>query len=197
MNSINDPLSHDGTLYYVMGASGVGKDSLLGFVRRHCQDASLMFAPRYITRPFDAGGEAHIAVTMAAFERLQTSGAFALNWSANGLHYGVGVEIKHWLAAGLKVILNGSRAHLPEACKRFEKLQPILIEVSPEKLSERLRGRGREREDEILARLSRSDRLPPIEHPALRMIRNDGELEQAGSTLLSLIVGSESLPADA
>ncbi|HRQ57231.1 MAG TPA: phosphonate metabolism protein/1,5-bisphosphokinase (PRPP-forming) PhnN [Azoarcus taiwanensis] len=181
--------SEDSALYYVMGASGAGKDSLMRFVRQRCADTPLMFAHRYITRPAEAGGEDHVAVSIEAFNRLRDAGAFALHWSANGLHYGVGIEIEHWLAAGLKVVLNGSREHLPQASARFPRLRPIMIEVSPERLGERLRARGRESDAEVLARIDRGYRLPPPVHPRLCVVRNDDELELAGEALLDVITG--------
>ena len=181
--------SEDTALYYVMGASGAGKDSLLRFIRQRCAASTLMFAHRYITRPADAGGEDHVAVSMEAFSRLRDAGAFALHWSANGLQYGVGIEVEHWLAAGLDVVLNGSREHLQQASSRFPQLRPILIEVSPDRLGERLRARGRESEDEVLARIDRACRLPPPIHPRLRVVRNDDELELAGEALLNVIAG--------
>lgn len=179
----------DTALYYVMGASGAGKDSLLRFVRQRRADAALMFAHRYITRPAEAGGEDHVAVTIEAFNRLRDAGAFALHWQANGLHYGIGIEVEYWLAAGLNVIVNGSRQHLSQASARFPQLRPILIEVSSQKLGERLRARGRESENEVLARIERALSMPPPVHPRLRVVRNDDELEVAGEALLRVITG--------
>lgn len=187
MGIMNTPESKDNALFYVMGPSGAGKDSLLHFARQRCADTNVMFAHRYITRPAAAGGEDHVAVSIEAFARLRAAGAFALHWSANGLHYGVGIEVEHWLAAGLDVVLNGSREHLPQASARFARLQPILIEVSPERLGERLRARGRESEPEVRARIERAHRLPPPAHPRLKVIRNDEQLEAAGETLLDVI----------
>lgn len=184
---MDTPKYRETSLFYVMGASGAGKDSLMSFVRQRCADTPLMFAHRYITRPAEAGGEDHVAVSIEAFGRLRDAGAFALHWSANGLSYGVGIEVEKWLSAGLDVVLNGSREHLPLASARFPQLRPILIEVSPERLAERLRARGRESEDEVLARIERAYRLPPPTHPRLRVVRNDDELELAGEALLNVI----------
>ena len=63
----------------------------------------------------------------------------ALSWHANGLYYGVGVEIDLWLHAGFDVLVNGSRAHLPQARARYQSaLLPICLQVSPEILRQRL-----------------------------------------------------------
>lgn len=81
----------------------------------------------------------------------------ALSWHANGLYYGVGVEIDLWLHAGFDVVVNGSRAHLPQARARYQSaLLPICLQVSPEILRQRLENRGRENASEINARLARA-----------------------------------------
>ena len=46
-----------GRLVYVMGASGVGKDSLLEELRSIAPDLPLAYAVRHITRPASDGGE--------------------------------------------------------------------------------------------------------------------------------------------
>lgn len=187
VSDMNARITGPGRLFYVMGASGAGKDSLIRFARERVGDAPVVFAHRYITRPADAGGEHHVAVTLAEFERLRKVGGFALSWEGNGLHYGIGVEIRTWLAHGLTVVMNGSRAHLDEASRQFPELFPVLIDVLPERLAERLRGRGRESDEQIRARIERARRLSHQFHPRLRVIRNDGRLEDAGTALLQLI----------
>ena len=58
----------EGSLVYVMGPSGAGKDSVLGRARVLLPPkAPVVFAHRYITRPADIGGENHVAVTRAEF----------------------------------------------------------------------------------------------------------------------------------
>ena len=187
LSMCHTPSWASGSLYYIIGASGAGKDSLLHYARSRCAKVPLMFAHRYITRPASAGGEDHIAVSAEVFARLRDAGAFSLHWRANGLEYGVGIEVSHWLAAGLDVVLNGSRAHLPQACACFPTLEPILIQVSPERLGERLRARGRESEPEVLARIERAHAMRAPAHPRLRVVCNDDQIEQAGEKLLSLI----------
>jgi hypothetical protein len=56
-----------GQLIYVMGPSGAGKDSLLGFAREKVPGEPVVFAHRYITRP-TGNGENHIALTPEEFE---------------------------------------------------------------------------------------------------------------------------------
>ncbi|GHL01002.1 hypothetical protein ECZU21_00150 [Escherichia coli] len=80
----------------------------------------------------------------------------ALSWHANGLYYGgVGVEISG-LHAGFDVLVNGSRAHLPQARARYQSaLLPVCLQVSPEILRQRTENRGRENASEINARGAR------------------------------------------
>ncbi|THF63939.1 phosphonate metabolism protein/1,5-bisphosphokinase (PRPP-forming) PhnN [Pseudothauera nasutitermitis] len=179
-----------GRLIYLIGPSGAGKDSLIDHVRARIGDAPVRFARRYVTRPAGAGGERHVALTPAEFERLRAAGGFALHWTANGLRYGIGVDILDWLAADATVVVNGSRAGLADAEARFPgRLHPVLIEVSPQRLAERLLARGRESAAEIQARLARAAAVPRPVHSRLRVIRNDGRLDEAGAALLRLLAG--------
>ncbi|WP_266167981.1 phosphonate metabolism protein/1,5-bisphosphokinase (PRPP-forming) PhnN [Dyella subtropica] len=174
-----------GRLYYVMGPSGAGKDSVLSWVREHGISHGVLCAHRYITRPAHAGGENHVALSEAEFQLRAERGLFVLTWQAHGLHYGIGREVEQWMARGADVLVNGSRGIYEQACERFPDMQPVLITASQECMAKRLAARGRESEADIAARLVRSDayQVPPN---AL-VIRNDGSLAEAGATLLDAI----------
>jgi ribose 1,5-bisphosphokinase len=175
----------EGRLYYVMGPSGAGKDSVLGWVRAHGVSHDVLCAHRYITRPADAGGENHVALSEAEFASRAHRGLFALTWRAHGLHYGIGREIEYWLERGVKVLVNGSRDAYLRACERFPALQPVLITASRETMARRLASRGRETDQDIAARLARSD---AYEAPTgALVIHNDGDLAEAGTALLGAI----------
>lgn len=174
-----------GCLYYVMGPSGVGKDSVLAWVREHGASHGVLCAHRYITRPAHAGGENHVALSEAEFRSRQQRGLFALTWEAHGFHYGIGNEVAHWLARGADVLVNGSRAAFAMACERFPALNPVLITASPQAIANRLAARGRESEDEIALRIARLNAYPIP--PGSVVIRNDGSLAEAGSRLLQAI----------
>lgn len=177
------------TLFYVIGPSGAGKDSLLGHCRAALPDgAPLVFAHRYITRPVEAGGENHVALTPAEFATRQAHGAFCLHWDGNGLRYGIGTEVRDWLAAGLSVVVNGSRGYLDQASARFPDLVPVLITVQPEILRGRLEGRGRETAEEIERRLTRAAAFT-VTHPRLIRIDNSGPLDQGAAALLAVLQG--------
>ncbi len=181
-----------GVLLYVIGASGSGKDSLMSHARfKLAQDANVVFAHRYITRPPDAGGENHVALSEDEFESRVAQKLFPLHWHSHGLRYGVGCELNHWLAKGLTVILNGSRAYLHEASRRYPELVPVLIEVSPQVLRQRLQARGRESADEIEARLQRAGEFDFLQHGRLLRFRNDAPLASTGPEFVELIRSQE------
>lgn len=174
-------------LFYVIGASGVGKDSLLSYVRaRAGADTPLLFAHRYITRPAESVGENHVAVSRAEFICMKALGLFALDWESHGLCYGLGLEIDVWLDRGAQVVMNGSRGYLAEASRRYPDLCVVLIEASPEVLRTRLEGRGRESKEEIAKRIARATEFD-VDHPNLVRVRNDGALADAGDRLLAVL----------
>ncbi|EEA00990.1 phosphonate metabolism protein/1,5-bisphosphokinase (PRPP-forming) PhnN [Burkholderia sp. H160] len=176
-----------GNLIYVSGPSGSGKDSLLRYAREQLSGhAGICFAHRYITRAADAGGENHVALSPEEFAARSSSDLFALNWASNGLQYGIGAEIDHWLDKGLTVVMNGSREYLPQARTRYPDLVPVEIAVSQAVLRERLLARGRETVEQVEQRLQRNRLLEQWSGKA-EIIRNDGDLEQAGAALVSLI----------
>lgn len=184
-----------GTLFYVVGASGAGKDSLLYYAREKIGGtAPVLFAHRYITRPADAGGEQHVALIPAEFALRKSLGLFALDWESHGLSYGLGLEIDAWLGAGANVVMNGSRGHLPEASRRYpENLCVVLITVDPAILRARLVARGRESAAEIDERVGRSAAFT-VEHPNLKIIRNEGLLATAGEELVALLAATSKVP---
>jgi ribose 1,5-bisphosphokinase len=177
-------------LFYLIGASGAGKDSLLAAARRAVPvDAPLAFAHRYITRPADAGGENHVALSEAEFQHRLAHGCFAMHWHSHGLHYGIGREIEQWLAAGLDVVVNGSRGFLNEAQARFPQLNPLWVRVSEQRLRERLLTRGRESAAAIEQRLHQARELDAaLAGQPLRRIDNNGSPAVATAQLLGILL---------
>jgi ribose 1,5-bisphosphokinase len=178
-------------LFYVIGASGAGKDSLIRHIRQYMpDDASVLFAHRYITRPADAGGENHVALSMREFERRKELGCFAMHWFSHETHYAIGKEINVWLSHGLDVVVNGSRGYLEDAAKLFPNLVPVLISVDPNVLCDRLFARGRETAEQIEMRLIQAIQLENgVSHPHLLKIENNGLMQDAGDDLLNAILG--------
>lgn len=183
-----------GRLVYCMGPSGVGKDSLLDWLRAHLPlplPWPVHWAQRTISRAATSGGEAHESVCPKAFAALCSEHAFALHWHANGLGYGVRHVQLAPLARGHWVLLNGSRAYLPEALARFPDLRAVHITASPQVLRERLLSRGRETREEVEARVQRALTYTPPQGAASLEVHNDGALSDAGQRLLNAL---ENLP---
>ena len=133
-----------GTLIYVMGPSGSGKDSLLSALRPRLRGLPVAFARRYISRPACAGGEQHMALSAGSILSMEAQGRLAMRWSSHGCQYGIGRSIDGSLEHGICVIVNGSREYLPEALRRYPDFLPVLVEVEPAILRQRLLARGRE-----------------------------------------------------
>jgi ribose 1,5-bisphosphokinase len=180
-------VQQQGRLFYIMGASGSGKDTLIRCVRPRMPGAPIRFATRYITRPEEMGGERHISVTTTEFDRLLHHGCFAMSWTSHGLRYGIGTEIDRWLANGLNVVVNGSREYFREAARSRLNIIPLLISVSEELLRERLVRRGRESLEEIEQRLTREHVVNgKVQHPRLIVVDNNGPLEEACKRLVDI-----------
>lgn len=185
-------------LVYVIGASGSGKDSILSVLRQQLvanadESNKILIAHRYITRDWQAGNENSQQLSQMEFMQRQQLGLFALHWQANGLHYGIGMEINLWLEKGCCVVVNGSREYLPEAKARYgDRLAPVLVQVDVNVLRQRLQDRGRESQQEIEARLARSQQTcaDPLVQEMLNqshILPNNTKVEEAAQALQSYI----------
>lgn len=110
-------------------------------------------------------------------------------WHANGLAYGIPLEIDEWLNVGRHVLMNGSRANLRQAQERYPTLLPVLLTVKDDVLRERLLRRGRETPEQIDARLARNALFKDRRSSDLpvHLIDNSGALTDAVNQLLALI----------
>ncbi|MCG6202525.1 ribose 1,5-bisphosphokinase [Psychromonas antarctica] len=182
-------LPSTGRLFYLIGPSGSGKDSIIEGLRVAINTQQpLLVASRYITRPADCGGEKHIALSVAEFRLRKQRRLFALEWHANGYDYGIGLEIIRWLDLGYNVLVNGSREYLPMATHRFpEKLNSIVIDVDDNTLATRLRLRGRECERDIQQRLARARLLQANLPKDCWHLDNNGELQHSIKRVLEYI----------
>lgn len=173
-----------GRLVYLVGASGVGKDTLLDAARR--RHPEWLVAHRYVTRESGAS-ENSVALTPEEFAARQRSGLFCLSWDAHGLSYGLGIELEAWLARGATVLVNGSRHALPRAQQRLgEWLLPVMITAPEDVLRQRLRQRGRESESQIEQRLERHRQLQEA-LPDVMRLDNGGPLTASLTTLDRLL----------
>lgn len=175
-----------GTFVAVVGPSGVGKDSLIGFARQRLQSTGrVVFVRRVVTRQADGGSEDHDSMDVDAFAAAERAGAFALNWDAHGLRYGLPIGLERELAAGRVVVANLSRGVIPALVERYPDALVVLVTADRDVLERRLAGRGRETAASIQQRLDRrvSDRLPA----STVQIDNSGALETAGTQFVRLL----------
>jgi ribose 1,5-bisphosphokinase len=124
-------------------------------------------------------------MTPQIFQESLLAGEFALRWNANGLDYGIRHSQLEPLQRQQWVILNGSRAYLNELALAYPQVTVLLITADHDVLRARLKQRGRERIDEIEARLAR---IKPIQMPLgsqLITVNNNGSLEASGNELLT------------
>ncbi len=179
-----------GTMIVVVGPSGAGKDTLIDYAAERLRDqADVHFVRRIITRDSDAGGENHEGCSEETFQRKKVAGEFCVSWSAHGLHYGIPASVKQHLKKGGVAVANGSRSALPHFRAAFPNLKVVVVTARPEILSARLANRGRESMSEIMGRLDR--KVEAIcDSFDVTTIDNSGEIEEAGSVLLSLLHSS-------
>jgi len=173
---------------YVMGPSGVGKDSLLNWLRDHVRalpyPPALRFARRTITRASGVSNEDHEPVEVDAFLQLAQAGAFALHWEAHGLHYGVRhaqMEGTGWL------MVNGSRAYAPQARARLPGLTVLHVSAPDALVGERLAARRRETPDQVQARLQRAKAQSVDMEAGDLHIVNAGSLQDTALALCQLL----------
>ena len=176
-----------GILYYVVGASGSGKDTLCVHARRQIKEERVLFAHRYITRQAHAGDENHVALSRPEFEARKRGGLFAMSWESHGHCYGIGAEVDFWLHRGFHVVVNGSRGYLPQARALYSHMVVIEVTVSSDVLRDRLEARGRETPAEIELRMKRSFSVPSVTHPHLVTLSNDGDLAASVASFLKII----------
>jgi len=174
--------SEPGTLFLIVGPSGVGKDSLIDGLRPRLAAEPFLFAQRVITRPADAGGEAHEACSLEAFDARERAGGFLISWWAHGLGYGLPASLGEALAAGRHVIANGSRGAVASLAERVPRLVVVEIDAPAELLASRLAQRARESAQDIEQRLARPRSAYPDHLPVLRVC-NDSRLDIGVSRL--------------
>ena len=165
----------EGRLIAVVGPSGVGKDSVMAGL--HDVMPHLHKVRRVITRAPGLGGEDYDPVTEAEFQEMLGNGAFCVSWGAHGLFYGIPVSVKYHLNRGTDCLVNFSRKALVEGAKAFPNFVVLNITARPDTLEQRLKGRGRETEQEISKRLAEAKKPLPDGLVCIT-VGNDGPLYQ-------------------
>jgi phosphonate metabolism protein PhnN/1,5-bisphosphokinase (PRPP-forming) len=171
----------------VVGPSGAGKDTLIDAAREAlADDPHVSFPRREIDRAPDAGGEDHAHVDTEAFARKEAAGGYALAWRAHGLCYGIDAGIRGEIAAGRTVVVNVSRTAIAQAEASFPRVRVISVAAGPAVLRQRLLARGRERAEDLDARLARAGAYD-VRATDVVEIRNEGALEAATAAFVEAI----------
>jgi thymidine phosphorylase len=176
-----------GTLFFVVGPSGSGKDSLIDGARAVLEPTGrYVFARRVITRPRGAAGEDHLPATASEFSHCKSRGDFLITWSAHGLEYGLRRELTDALERGQHVVANGSRAAISELGALLSRLIVVEVTAPSEILEQRIAKRGREEGELITRRLTRS---VPRWSNSIRTVTvsNDGTLAAGIERFLSAL----------
>ncbi len=177
-----------GKLYFVVGPSGSGKDSLISYAKSYLDRSDgVVFARRYITRPPDGRGEQHIPLNKSQFLMRAERGDFLMCWQAHGLSYAVDKSVLTDLRAGFNVVINGSRAYLPEARLRVDSLVPVVVTAPEELLIERLVARSCDDDIEIDQRIKRGKKYECDGLEGAICLHNDGVLNQVGRRFCELL----------
>jgi ribose 1,5-bisphosphokinase len=178
-----------GALVAIVGPSGAGKDTLIDHCRRMLAgEARIVFPARVISRE-PHHSEAHVPATVDAFEVEAAREGHALSWAAHGLLYALPHTIDDDIRAGRVVAANLSRAALPTARRRYERVVVVYVDAPIPVRAARLAARGREAEHEIAARMERKvEAFDPATADAT--IVNAGRIEDAGDRLAALIVAA-------
>jgi ribose 1,5-bisphosphokinase len=186
-NVIAWEIERDAVLVLVVGASGVGKDTLLNGAKvALAARVDIVFPKRIITRERKSGIEDHVELSENGFAERADTGGYALHWRAHNRRYGVSIAIEKDLKAGRTVVVNASREVVAYARARYPALAVIHIVANPHAVEARLKARGREEEPEVEARLARGEALVVEGHDVLRIV-NDGTVEEGVASLIAAL----------
>ena len=176
-----------GALVLVVGPSGAGKDTLIGAAMRQLgTNPRFCFPRRTVTREAVAELEDHESVSPQRFAEEKLAGAYALDWEAHGLSYGIPASISAEMHAGKTVVVNCSRRIVADALERFPHCHVLVVNARPEVRAARLAGRGRESADDIARRLTREGAAVP-ETVRATVIDNSDALEEGISRFVSAL----------
>jgi len=162
----------------IVGASGVGKDTLLKQVKTKI-DAH--FVKRHITRIPDSHEENYY-INDDDFYHLKNNHYFISSWSAHNNLYGIA---ENQIQEGLNII-SISRSAISDFEMRYEDVTTIEITLSQKHIYQRLKNRNREDEEAIQQRINRS--YPPICARHLIQFENDKTITESVEDFIRILV---------
>ncbi|MFZ4532722.1 MAG: phosphonate metabolism protein/1,5-bisphosphokinase (PRPP-forming) PhnN [Alsobacter sp.] len=175
-----------GALVAVVGPSGVGKDTLIRLAQQNFRDnPRVSFPRRVVTRPSGAD-EDHESLSVDGFAEARAAGAFALDWDAHGLSYGIPMAVLAAVRDGGVAVVNLSRGALPAARERFPAVVAVFVTAPAEVLAARLAARGRA--ESVSDRLARTSAVTADAGRDV-VIENVGPAETAAARLIAVITG--------
>ena len=174
-----------GRLVLVVGPSGAGKDTLIGFAKAACaDDRNIVFPRRVITRQASASEE-NEEVSAGTFQEELARGEYAVHWEAHGHCYALSRAIDKEIRAGHTVVANVSRTVIAAMRRAYASVLVVSITAPPNVLAERLAMRGRGSDGRIEHRLQRTvyETAPDF------TIINTGSAEYHARQLVRIIKG--------
>ncbi len=178
----------------IVGASGVGKDTLLSRAQeRLTNDARFQFIRREITRPADPDGENHIPVSESFFDQRLQAHQYKLWWGAHGLRYGIVQDAFNPSKDRKVVVFNASRSIVAHTQGVLDAVHVIEITVCQRLLRDRLLSRGRETPVQIEARLRRVDEFRGCREGWVQL-DNSGDIEDATQGLTRKLIAIAEAP---
>ncbi len=167
-----------GQLYLITGASGTGKDHLISAARQRWP-GQLMVAHRYMTHDGHCDSENNIALSVTEFRIREQADLFLHSWTDGNSTCALGCEVSLWMEMGLNVMVNGSCVNLDEMRRLFgSKLSPVLVDVAPDILEDRLRERGWDSEVDIARHLVQAQEYREAFAEYGMVLDNSGSMDQ-------------------
>ena len=176
-----------GKLFFIVGPSGSGKDTLMMGVKPFLPPNEFAFARRVITRTVDINSEDHDSCSVAEFMEREKRGDFIITWQAHGLYYGLPSSILTAINQGVNIIANGSRNEIIALQQKVPSLCVIEITAPTDILRKRLTARNRETPEDIERRLERASLPLPDGVPVIR-VKNDVTTEIGISRLKAALL---------
>jgi ribose 1,5-bisphosphokinase len=177
-----------GRLILVVGPSGAGKDTLIGWAAAACaDDGNIVFPRRVVTREASPS-EDNEQVSLDAFLQARSKDEFAVQWEAHGHCYALPRAINDDIRDGRTVVANVSRTVVDAVRRAYAAVTVVSITAPPDILAERLAARARSSDGQLADRLLRAvDDAAAV--PDVTII-NIGSIEDRAREFVQVIRGA-------